>query len=444
MTMQLPENVNFILERLTAEGYEAFVVGGCVRDSLLGLEPKDWDITTSAKPDQVKKVFRRTIDTGIQHGTVTVMLAGEGYEVTTYRLDGDYEDSRHPKEVTFTTNLIEDLKRRDFTINAMAYNINGKLIDAFGGIEDIKGKVVRCVGIPEERFGEDALRILRAIRFSAQLGYRIEEKTKAAIGLMKEGLKKISAERIQAELVKTVISAHPDFLEMAYETGITAIILPEFDKAMLCENKKDHRHRTIGEHLLDSMNYVRPDKALRFTMLFHEIGKAEICLEKAATESEIGDYEKKSEEEAKKILKRLRFDNDTIDKVTRLIRYHNRSIPVTEKGIRYAIAEIGEDLFPYLLEVQRADLDSTGASDCKEQQRKIDEVENLYHIVIMKKQCTSLKSLAVTGNDLIQAGMKPGKEIGLMLKKLLITVLENPENNEKEKLLFEVKKWIKK
>ena len=215
MTIQLPDKVKQIINRITEAGYEAYAVGGCIRDSILGRVPDDWDITTSATPQQVKQLFRRTIDTGIQHGTVTVMLDREGFEVTTYRIDGKYEDGRHPTEVTFTPNLEEDLKRRDFTINAMAYNDRAGLVDEFDGIGDLEKGVIRCVGEPKDRFGEDALRMLRAVRFSAQLGFSIDEATKAAITELAPNLEKISAERIQVELVKLLTSDHPDYLRVA-------------------------------------------------------------------------------------------------------------------------------------------------------------------------------------------------------------------------------------
>ena len=210
MVINLPEKVKYIIDRITEAGYEAYAVGGCVRDSILGREPDDWDITTSAKPQQIKALFRRTVDTGIAHGTVTVMLDREGYEVTTYRIDGEYEDHRHPREVVFTSQLVEDLRRRDFTINAMAYNESAGLVDAFDGMGDIRRGMIRCVGCARERFTEDALRILRALRFSAQLGYEIQEDTGEAIRELAPSLAAISAERIQTELVKLLLSHHPD------------------------------------------------------------------------------------------------------------------------------------------------------------------------------------------------------------------------------------------
>ena len=245
MPIQLPEDVKSILHILQDAGYEAYAVGGCIRDSLLGRTPDDWDITTSARPEETKALFEKTIDTGIQHGTVTVMRHGRGYEVTTYRVDGEYEDGRHPKEVTFTASLEEDLKRRDFTVNAMAYNEEDGLVDLFGGRQDLERKIIRCVGEANERFEEDALRIMRAVRFSAQLGFTIEERTKEAIRGHADRLRQVSAERIQMELTKLVTSPNPDFLRIAWETGITAVVLPEFDRLM--EQLVDASREAAGE-----------------------------------------------------------------------------------------------------------------------------------------------------------------------------------------------------
>ena len=271
--IKLPEKVKYIIETITEAGFEAYAVGGCVRDSVLGREPDDWDITTSASPYQIKELFPRTVDTGIQHGTVTVMLDKDGYEVTTYRIDGVYEDGRHPREVTFTPDLKEDLKRRDFTMNAMAYNGKTGLIDIFDGRKDMENRIIRCVGDPEERFREDALRMMRAVRFSAQLGYEIEAATETAITHLAENLKKISAERIQVELLKLLCAPYPGRIRSAYELGITKIILPEFDSCMETAQNNPHHCYTVGEHSIRAMEAVEPDKCLRLAMLFHDIGK---------------------------------------------------------------------------------------------------------------------------------------------------------------------------
>lgn len=434
--IQLPEKVKYIIDTIMEAGYEAYAVGGCIRDSILGREPDDWDITTSASPYQVKELFPRTIDTGLQHGTVTVMMDKEGFEVTTYRIDGEYEDARHPKEVIFTSNLIEDLKRRDFTINAMAYNEKNGLIDVFEGMEDIHRKVIRCVGSPMERFTEDALRMMRAVRFSAQLGYEIEAETAEAIKVLAPNLSKISAERIQTELVKLVMSPNPDFLRIAYDAGITAVILPEFDVCMETVQNNPHHSYSVGEHTLRSMKAVRADKYLRLALLFHDIGKP---AKKTTDEKGIDHFyghPALSEEMASKILHRLKFDNDTIYMVKKLVLYHDYQTEPTPQNIRRAIMKIGEDVFPLLLEVKQADIEAQSDYKREKKLQKLQTVSQIYNQVCMQQQCVSLKTLAVTGRDLMeQTGMVPGKELGEMLKMLLELVIEDPSMNEKEVLL---------
>ena len=276
MKIELPEKVKTVIGELKAHGYDAYAVGGCIRDSILGRTPGDWDITTSAKPQQVKAIFPRTVDTGIQHGTVTVLMDKEGFEVTTYRIDGEYEDARHPKDVIFTSNLLEDLKRRDFTINAMAYNDETGLVDAFDGIADLKAKRIRCVGEPTERFTEDALRMMRAVRFAAQLGFEIEEKTEKAIKKLAPTLEKISAERICAELEKLILSDNPDKLIEAYNLGITKVVLPEFDAMMECKQDTPYHMYNVGEHTIKVMENVEKTRVMRFAALLHDVAKPDV------------------------------------------------------------------------------------------------------------------------------------------------------------------------
>ena len=435
--IQIPEKATYIIETIQNAGFEAYVVGGCVRDSILGRTPGDWDITTSARPEQVKQLFRRTIDTGIQHGTVTVMLDKEGFEVTTYRVDGKYEDSRHPKEVTFTPNLEEDLKRRDFTINAMAYNETEGLIDIFGGMADIEAKLIRCVGNPEERFGEDALRMMRAIRFSAQLGYEIHKDTIDAIRKLAPSLQKISAERIQVELTKLLTSAHPDTLREAYEYGITKVILPEFDAMMETPQKHKHHKYSVGEHTLHALMEIAPEKNLRYAMLLHDIGKPQTLTVDEDGTTHFHGHPAAGEEIARKILRRLRFDNDTVSVVTRLVRYHDYGNGVTPdlRIVRRAVNKIGEDIFPLLLPVRRADILAQSEYMRTEKLENLELWKTLYQEMLLKKQCVSLKTLAVTGRDLIAMGMNPGRELGEILQKLLELVLEHPEWNTREILL---------
>ena len=431
----IPEEVNSILEKLQESGYEAYIVGGCVRDALLGREPNDWDITTSALPLEVKRIFAKTVDTGLKHGTVTVLAGGKGYEVTTYRVDGVYEDGRHPREVTFTPSLKEDLQRRDFTINAMAYREPGVLVDLFGGQKDLEDGVIRAVGDPEQRFSEDALRILRAIRFSAQLGYRIEEQTLRAASELAPTLRKISAERIRVELEKTITSDHPDLLRTAYEAGITAIVLPEFDLCMETRQNNPHHCYTVGEHTLKGMELIRNDRLLRLTMLLHDMGKPS-CL----TTDETGidhfyGHQEESVSLAQTILRRLKYDNDTIRKVVTLVRYHDMQIRLTAPAVRKAVVKIGEDLFPLFLEVKQADLLAQSTFLREEKQQTLDEVKRLYAEIIASGDCLNLRHLAVNGSDLIQMGVKPGREVGSILAQMLEEVLNVPVHNDREYLL---------
>lgn len=439
MQIQLPEKVEYIINTLEEAGYEAYAVGGCVRDSLLNREPDDWDITTSARPQQVKAVFPRTIDTGIQHGTVTVMMGKEGFEVTTYRIDGEYEDSRHPKEVIFTANLVEDLKRRDFTINAFAYNHRSGIVDAFDGMTDLKNGIIRCVGEARERFTEDALRMMRAVRFSAQLGYDIEEKTKEAIQKLAPNLKNISAERIQVELVKLLQSPHPDYLQMAYELGITRVILPEFDRAMQTPQNNPHHMYNVGEHLLHTLLYVRPDRSLRIAALLHDIAKPDTEEIDSDGISHFHGHAEAGEEKAAAILRRLKFDNDTINKVKKYVKYHDYKIEAAPRAVRRALNKIGKDYFVEILELKQADMLAQSMYQREEKEENLTQVRALYEEILRKEECVSLKDLALTGKDLMQLGVPQGRRLGAILQTLLEDVLENPEHNTREYLAELVK-----
>lgn len=386
--MQIPEPVEGIIKQLNDAGYEAYVVGGCVRDTLLHQQPEDWDITTSAKPEQVKAIFGRTIDTGIRHGTVTVLKGGAGYEVTTYRIDGEYEDGRHPKSVAFTSNLVEDLKRRDFTINAMAYSHQTGLVDVFSGMDDLKRRRIRCVGSPRDRFTEDALRILRAMRFSAQLGFEIEPDTRAAITKIAPNLIHVSRERVQVELTKLLLSANPDYIREVYETGISPYITDGFAGILVSEISID-----------GSLPQEKPIRWAAFLRLV-------------------------SEREAVRILKELKMDNDTISKVATLVEWWKKPIPPSKPDIRRVMSRMLPELYDSLLLLKQ----SAGDED-------LSEVIRLSEAIRRDGDCVSLKTMAVTGTDLIHAGMRPGKELGEVLNHLFEQVLECPECNKKEYLL---------
>jgi len=455
MVITMPKQVRQIIETLQEHGYEAYAVGGCVRDAILGREPQDWDITTSALPAQVKALFRRTVDTGIVHGTVTVMLDKTGFEVTTYRVDGKYEDGRHPTEVSFTASLAEDLKRRDFTINAMAYNETEGLVDLFGGEEDLRRGIIRCVGEAKERFSEDALRILRAFRFSAQLDFSIEEETLAAAKELAGTLKKISAERIYAELGKLLTSNHPGRLLTAYECDITEVVLPEFDA--MCETPQNHpaHYTNVGLHTLDTTKYVKrmseyagetgftveQFRQLRLAALLHDVGKPVCHSTDEKGRSHFYGHGEKGAEIAKKILRRLKADNATIDTVCRLIKWHDYKLMPEDAPLRRAMNKIGEELFPLLFELRRGDLVAHAEPHRTEGPERLRKVWQVFLDIKRREECTSLKDLAVNGSDLIGAGFAPGKELGELLEHLLMQVIENPQMNTKETLLLQAKQW---
>ena len=447
MHIILPDKVRLIIQKLTDEGFEAYAVGGCIRDCLLGKKPNDWDITTSATPLQVKSLFRRTIDTGIQHGTVTVMLGNEGYEVTTYRIDGVYEDSRHPKEVTFTASLEEDLKRRDFTINAMAYNDDVGVVDLFGGLDDLDRGMIRAVGDPYDRFSEDALRMLRAVRFAAQLDYDIDVKTLEAIKTLAMNLTKISAERIRTELQKLLVSKHPEKIITLYETGVSGVILPEFDLMMETDQNTPHHMYSVGIHTIEALkNSVIFDedlseddiKVLRLTLLFHDCGKPA-----AKTVDETGKDHFKghayiSEKIASDIMHRLKYDNNTLNKVRRLVRYHDHRRKLTEPRVRRTIVEISKELIPIWLIVRRCDISAQSMMERDIKLKDIDDFESMFKIIVKRGDCLSIKELALTGKDLMDSGVDPGPGLGRILDLMFEDVLDDPSHNTKEWLLSRI------
>ena len=439
MKISLPKDVEYIINTLQRAGYEAYAVGGCVRDTILNREPDDWDITTSAKPMEIKRLFPVTIDTGIQHGTVTVLKNHVGYEVTTYRIDGEYADNRHPKEVIFTANLKEDLLRRDFTINAMAYNHEKGIIDEYGGLDDIRDGIIRCVGNPYDRFSEDALRIMRAVRFSAQLGYRIEEETSKAIIKLSPNLASISAERINTELTKLLLSPNPDYLRDAYRLGITGVVLPELDRCMECEQVNPHHCYSVGEHTLHSLKIVPDDKVLRYTMLFHDFGKPDTQSVGEDGRMHFYGHPAVSERMASDIMHRLKFDNDTMNAVKLLCKNHDLEITEDNKHVRRAMNKLGTDNFGKLLMVKRADCMAQSDYKREEKLASLDNLTSIYNEIVNAGECVCMKDLAVCGRDLIDLGIKPGPAMGAILDELLNKVIDDPALNDREVLLEIVK-----
>jgi len=446
MKIQMPEAANYIIQTLMAHGYEAYIVGGCVRDSVLGRTPQDWDITTSATPEQTKALFRRTIDTGIEHGTVTIMMDHVGYEVTTYRVDGKYEDHRRPKEVTFTASLLEDLKRRDFTINAMAYNEQEGLVDIFGGAEDLRRGIIRCVGVPQERFDEDALRILRAVRFAAQLDFEIEAKTRQAIREKAEFLRDISAERIQVELTKLITSDHPERIIDAYELGITAIVLPEFDTMMETPQHTVYHKYDVGRHTVAVMQNIDATPVLRWAALLHDSAKPECRTTDEQGVDHFYGHPKAGKAIARRVLRRMKLDNDTIQRVERLVEWHDFGLDgtVTKKTLRRALNRMGPDLFDDYAKLRRADM--LGQSDYIQEKKQQDyqHLLEMYREIREAQECLLIRDLKLDGKDLIAMGVQPGPDMGKILNDLLQQVLEEPQLNTKGKLKELVQiKWLK-
>lgn len=434
MRLRIPAKVKYILDVLHSHGFEAYCVGGCVRDSVLARNPNDWDITTSALPEEVKACFRKTIDTGIQHGTVTVMLDLVGFEVTTYRIDGNYSDGRHPDNVSFTSNLSEDLKRRDFTINAMAYNEEEGLVDPFGGMRDLQRKVIRCVGDPDERFDEDALRIMRAVRFAAQLGFSIDPATRRAISGHAEELKKISAERIRTEAVKLITSSHPEKWMDLYELGITAVILPEFDLCMKTPQNTPYHIYNVGEHIVRAMCEVPSEMVLRLAMLLHDIGKPCVRWTDSRGQDHFKGHAYVSADMADGILRRMKFDNATRVRVVNLIRWHDLRPKPDEADVRRCMYTVGPDNFEDYLAVQWADNMAKSRYKLKEHEDRLREVYEIYKKILEDGDCLSLKELAIDGTDLMKIGIR-GKEIGTILESALMAVLKDQRLNDREILL---------
>ena len=436
--IKMPDEAREIIQTLEQSGYEAYIVGGCVRDSILGREPMDWDITTSASPEQIKELFSYTIDTGIEHGTVTVLKNHCPFEVTTYRVDGKYEDHRRPNEVHFTKSLKEDLLRRDFTINAMAYNDREGIVDIYNGMDDLKKKRIRCVGVASQRFDEDALRILRALRFQAQLGFEIEEETKKAIQKQAKFLRDISAERIQVELDKLLRSAHPEVMENAYKLGVTKIILPEFDRMMETPQNNPHHKYSVGMHTIMALKNIEPDHILRWTMLLHDVGKPD-----AKTSENGRDHFKKhpviGEKIARKIIRRLKFDNQTLKQVTKLILWHDRRFAspeeVNKRTTRHWVSELGPELFEKLMKVQKADISAQSDYQLERKKEVLSKTNAYFQEILREKDCLCVKDLCVGGKDLMEIGVPQGKELGELLSWLLEKVLDDPSLNEKDILL---------
>lgn len=429
--MNLPLDVKMILNKLNDKGFESYVVGGCVRDTLLGKTPKDWDICTNAKPEDTMAVFKgyNIIPTGLQHGTITVMVNNEGYEITTYRVDGDYSDGRHPDSVSFTSNLAEDLARRDFTINAMAYSELEGLVDLYGGIQDLKNGVIKCVGKPLDRFSEDALRIMRAMRFASVLNFKIDLKTKKAMIELYKNLDLIAKERINVEFSKLLMGAGNAKILDEY-VDIIGFIIPEVKPMLGFNQNNPYHYLDVWEHTLKVVENVnRTDLSLVLSAFFHDIAKPSVY-----TEAEgVGHFYKHplvSMDMTEVILRRLKFSNDIIEEVLTLVKYHDIEFVNSNRFIRRMLNKMSKETFEKLIELKKGDILGQSKMYTEKRINKMNEIMQTLSVFDFKTECFSLKQVKLNGNDLAGMGFKPGKIMGVILNELLEKIVEEELVND--------------
>ena len=441
--IKLPKTVKKALYMIEDAGYEGYIVGGCVRDALMGIEPHDYDITTSALPDEVKDIFAgyKVIETGIKHGTVTVLMEGYPLEITTFRVEGEYLDGRRPSSVAFTRKLKEDVARRDFTMNAMAMDVRGEVYDYFGGREDLKAGIIRAVGEAKARFEEDALRSMRALRFASVTGFGIEPATEEALFECKEMLARISAERIREELLKLLLGKDVKNVLLRYWDVLT-VIIPELAPMKGFEQKNKWHIYPVHEHTAVAVEKAPAETALKITMLLHDIGKPKCFSIGADGEGHFYGHAHVSVDMARTILGRLKFDNETRDRVLRAIKYHDVQIEPVPKQVKRALNKYTIEGFFDLISVKRAD-NLAQTPELSARQDYLDQLVTIAEEILKEEACFSLKDLEVNGSDLIALGIKPGKEIGLILDELLEAVIEEKTPNDRAELLKYAQKFKK-
>ena len=436
MNFEIPDGARRILQTLNSAGYEAYLVGGCVRDLLRGVKPHDWDICTSALPEETEQCFadRRVIETGLKHGTVTVLEEGEPYEITTYRTEGPYSDSRRPDFVRFVPNLEEDLARRDFTMNAIAMDLEGNLRDPYGGADDIKSRLIRCVGEPDQRFQEDGLRVMRALRFAAVFGYEVEEQPARAVHENRAMLDRVAAERINAELCKLLVGKNAGDVLRQYP-DVFCQFWPELGPLVALEQNNPWHCWGGWEHTIHAVEGAPADVTLRLSMLLHDIGKP-AC--KSTDDKGIAHFyghPAVSARLADQMLRALKFDNKTRKRVVLLVERHDAQLPPRSHVIRRWLNRLGPEAFFQLLEVKRADSMGQASEKVRGRLTGLDEIKAKAELILAERQCLTLKDLAVNGRDVIAAGVAPGPEVGLVLNGLLERVLSNEIINEREALI---------
>ena len=439
LKIKIPSGANEIIHTLQNKGYEAYLVGGCVRDGILKRPVHDYDITTSATPDEMMKIFegKKIIETGLQHGTITIVIDDVPYEVTTYRIDGNYSDNRRPDSITFTKSLEEDLKRRDFTINAMAYNDEVGLVDPFNGMDDIKKQKIRCVGRAQDRFSEDALRILRAVRFATQLDFAFDPDTKIWLKAMLGSLRNVSKERINSEFCKIVASEN-FFYRLILNDYLFIMLIPEIKPMINFPQNNPYHIYDVWKHTLEVIRYCKTsDMITKLAALFHDIGKPFCYQDDEDGTRHFRGHGEVSAEMADVIMQRLRFDNDTREKVVELVRYHDSMIEVGEKYIKRWLNKIGADQFKRLLDIRRADILAQNPEYRDERIIRVNGIAALLEVILSEKSCFSLKDLAVNGDDVMRVmEIETGKEVGFWLNVILDLVIEGELKNEKEEIIY--------
>lgn len=433
----LPEDVKAIIKKMKDNHFDAYVVGGCVRDSLLGISPKDWDICTSALPEEIERVFseEKVIETGIKHGTVTVMIDDVGYEITTFRSDGEYSDHRRPDHVNFVSDVKEDLSRRDFTINAMAYNDEEGLIDPFSGQTDLKEGVIRCVGDPNVRFEEDALRIMRALRFSSVFGFAIDKNTAKAMRTKKLLLNEIAVERIRGELCKLLAGKNVLFVLSVFQE-IISVVLPEIVPCVgFAQNNKYHSYTVYGHIVHAVANYHGTDPVVNFALLLHDIGKPYCYTKDENGKGHFYGHAVPSAEIAKKVVQRMKFDKKSQDEIVLLVSIHDDQFEPTTKNVRKWLNKIGPESLLKFIEIKRADMLAHTPGTQEERLKKLDEFKGLMEEELEAANCFSLKDLAISGRDVMELGIPEGKQVGQLLNIALDKVMQNAIANERDDIL---------
>lgn len=439
MELEISDGAKKILKRLTDAGFSAYVAGGAVRDLIMGKTPHDYDIATNARPDDIKSLFTKTIDTGIKHGTVTVIENKTGYEITTFRRDGAYNDNRHPEDVIYVNDPRTDCLRRDFTINAMMYNPESGVLDFFCGKRDIRQGIIRCVGNAEARFKEDALRMLRAVRFKAQFGFTLEDKTAQAIKKCAVLIKKVSRERILEELNKILLSDNPDGIRDLHTLGLLKFIMPELDRCFGEPQRNKYHIYDVGEHIMHSVTNTPDDLILRWSALLHDIGKP--CCSSVDAQGIIHFYghHRESRRIAVDVLHRLHMDSASIKDITLLVENHDYRVEATFTAVKRMMSKTGAELFEKLLILQRADNMAKSSKHLPEKLRRINGGLDILRQVIASKQPYRITDLVVNGRDLMELGYRQGREIGDALRTLLDEVIIKPELNSRVYLMRRAK-----